>query len=143
MFQKWQFSIFQNTAVINVAKYLREFFEVSYNYEEISKAAEKVVKANPNAKIEDVNRFIEQSEFSMAIWNYLAKEWDITVSDDEAHAFLDDYYKNTNNSIREYKQDKEKFNKIKNDIELRKVIDAINNKFIVKLNINLTSTKEI
>jgi 3-methyladenine DNA glycosylase Tag len=142
MFQKWQFSVFQNTTVVNVAKYLREFFEVSYNNEEILKAAEKIVETNKNAKLEDVKRFIEQSEFSMAIWSYLAKEWNITVSDEEAHTFLDEYYKNTNNSIREYKQDKEKFNKIKNDIELRKVIDAINNKFIVKLHINLTIAKE-
>jgi FKBP-type peptidyl-prolyl cis-trans isomerase (trigger factor) len=79
----------------------------------------------------------------MAIWSFLAKEWNITVSDEEVHTFLDEYYKNTNNSIREYKQDKEKFNKIKNDIELRKVIDAINNKFTVKLNLNLTAPKEI
>jgi 3-methyladenine DNA glycosylase Tag len=116
MFQKWQFSVFQNTTVVNVAKYLKEFFEVSYNDEEILKAAEKIVAANKNAKIDDVKRFIQNSEFSMAIWSFLAKEWNITVSDEEAHAFLDEYYKNTNNSIREYKQNKEKFDKIKNDI---------------------------
>jgi hypothetical protein len=138
MYTRWQFSVFQSTSVSCVAKYLRNFFEPIYDEEEINKLVEKILEKNKEANKDQVINFVKESEFAMAIWGYLVKDWNIVVTEEEVDKFLDDYYKATNNSIREFKVEGEKRNKIKNDIELRKVIDAINDRFIVKLKINLT-----
>ncbi|GMO14451.1 MAG: hypothetical protein Ta2E_04810 [Mycoplasmoidaceae bacterium] len=139
MFQKWQFSVFQNTVVITVAKYLKDFFDVTYDEKAIKLVVDDILSKNQNAKEIEIKEFVKQSEFSMAIWNYLAKEWDVIVTDDDANRFLDDYYKNTNNSIREFKQDKDKFEKIKEDIKLRKIIDLCGVKFNVKILLSITN----
>jgi hypothetical protein len=138
MYTRWQYSIFQNTCVSTVSKYLRTFFEPIYDEKDIENVVNQILSKNPSAKKEDVEKYVKQSEFAMAIWDYLIKDWNISVNDQEIDAFLDDYYKATNNSIRELKNDAEKRNKIKNDIELRKVIDAISDHFSVKLSLNLT-----
>ncbi|MDR3249832.1 MAG: hypothetical protein LBS95_02010 [Mycoplasmataceae bacterium] len=137
MFARWQFALFQNTLAIAVIKELKNNFDIEYDKNDVSEFMKKITSVDKNAKKDEVEKFVKNSIFSTLIWEYLANEWKITVSDEDANKFLDDYYQNTNNSIREFKNDKNKFEQIKKDIRFKKTIDELNKYFNVKLEINL------
>jgi spore coat polysaccharide biosynthesis protein SpsF (cytidylyltransferase family) len=74
MFSRWQFTIFQNTVVAHVTRYLESCFDAQYDESEIEKIAEDIVAKNPKAKKEDVITFVKRTEFQKAILDFLAEE---------------------------------------------------------------------
>ena len=72
-------------------------FYASYPAETLTKIADHIIKRD-------------------LIFSELARLWDIRVSDNEVNESLNGYYKATNESIRSYLNDKEKFENVRNVI---------------------------
>ena len=69
------------------------------------------------------------------VFEEIAKDKKIAISDDQTKEYLDNYYKATNNSINDFLQDKEKFEEIKNIILEEKITQWLIDQFKVYLNV--------
>jgi hypothetical protein len=92
----------------------------------------------PNLSIEKQKDIATGIVQSTLVWLHFAKLWGITVSDKEVDDYLDDFYRATNKSIREFKNDKDKYEHIRTDIVMKKTTAEINNRFVIKLNLTIT-----
>jgi hypothetical protein len=90
-------------------------------------------------KASNLSKFII---YDNLLWDFFQKEWNVSITDEEVDNILQDHYKNTNLSIREYKNDPEKFERMKNSLIYQKTINYAAHKFTVKLEKILTEKKD-
>ncbi len=89
-------------------------------------------------QINDVNFINNLTNSSIKhdlVFSKLGELWDIEVTDQEVKNALDIYYKKTNLSIRDYINDKEKFDAIRMIIFNEKINNELIHRFHIKLNL--------
>jgi len=135
MFSRWNYYLVEQSGIGTVLNEISDNFEVQYDEEQIEKLVESLDKntGTKEDKIFYIKKTIKQNE----ILKYLGKEWGINVSDQEVNQMLDSYYEHTNKSIRDFKNDKEKFESARNDIIMKNVLESFREKFSFQLQLDL------
>ncbi|AAC71604.1 hypothetical protein V4Q74_01565 [Mycoplasmoides genitalium] len=113
------------------------YFEFQINPEELKNVVEglkrDVVKDADEKTIQSIAEKIIKKAL---VFNFLQKEWKVEVSDDIVKRVISLYYEKTNQNVREYLDDKQKFEGIRTAlIEERMVLETINH---FKFHFNLT-----
>ncbi|MEG3641733.1 hypothetical protein V4Q75_00240 [Mycoplasmoides genitalium] len=113
------------------------YFEFQINPEELKNVVEglkrDVVKDADEKTIQSIAEKIIKKAL---VFNFLQKEWKVEVSDDIVKRVISLYYEKTNQNVREYLDDKQKFEGIRTAlIEERMVLEIINH---FKFHFNLT-----
>lgn len=104
-------------------------FEVTYDDEEIKTVAQRLTSQFSNKKPEVITEIAKKVITKTLVFEELAKEWNITVSDQEVNDSLEQYYKFSNQSIRPYKEDKNKFEGIRNVMLEEKISNELIRRF--------------
>jgi len=135
MFARWNYYLIEQSGIGTVLSEIADNFEVEYDEEQIKKMLEGLNKSEGSEedKVFYIKKTIKQNE----ILKYLGKEWNINVSDQEVDQMLDNYYEQTNKSVREIKNDKEKFEAARNDIIMKNVLESFREKFSFQLQLDL------
>ncbi|MDR0752989.1 MAG: hypothetical protein LBF02_02690 [Mycoplasmataceae bacterium] len=142
MFNTWNFNLFQQTAFVAIVNSLIPQIKFEMDEEEFSKHIELIMKNNTNISKEQA-RFLAEKGFQYGmIWNYFSNEWKIVVSNEEVDEHLENYYKTTNNSIREYKTNNAEYEKVRMNLRMKKTFTEANEKFIVILQMPITIKKK-
>lgn len=122
----------------NVAKSF-EFNIDAADVERVSNQLKQVYKTLPDEQIKMIANHVIQRDL---VFIELGKLWDIFVTDDEVKQGLNEYYKTTNEPIRDYLNDKEKFEGIRNLIYSEKIVKEILNRFPVKVDLKKPENTE-
>ncbi|MDR2654099.1 MAG: hypothetical protein LBB39_02195 [Mycoplasmataceae bacterium] len=138
MFDNWNYHLFQQTGFVTVAKHFVPLCIFDIVEEDLAGGMRYAKNTQPNLSIEKQKDIATGIVQSTLVWLHFAKLWGITVSDKEVDDYLDDFYRATNKSIREFKNDKDKYEHIRTDIVMKKTTAEINNRFVIKLNLTIT-----
>ncbi len=106
------------SAIMNI---ILKSFEFKIDKEDVQKATEQVKNAFTNLSPEEINKIGEQTVKRDLVFEQLAKLWDIFVTDDEVKESLNNYYKVSNQPIRDYLDDKAKFEAVRKMIQFEKI----------------------
>lgn len=115
-------------------------FEFKIDDEDVNKTKELVKKTYPNFTDEQLRLISEQIVKRDLVFDELAKLWDISVSDEEVKRSLNDFYKLSNQSIREYLDDKERFESVRKMILYEKITKEMLSRFRYKLDLQKPKT---
>lgn len=74
-------------------------------------------------EIERTKRIVEIQIYKKLIYKDLERDWEIEVTDEDVKQSLENFYKSTGNSIREYLMDKNKFEEVRKAI-IEQIITA-------------------
>lgn len=111
--------------------YLSSCYQIEFNNEDIEEIKNKLL-TDENVK----NKFKDQMDeiakkviIKTLIYNDIQNEYNISVSDEELLQILNNYYKDTNLPIREFMDNKEKFQNAKNSLLDEKITHFIIDRF--------------
>ncbi|WP_445997723.1 MPN555 family protein chaperone [Mycoplasmoides genitalium] len=113
------------------------YFEFQINPEELKNVVEGLKRdVAKDADEKTIQSIAEKIIKKALVFNFLQKEWKVEVSDDIVKRVISLYYEKTNQNVREYLDDKQKFEGIRTAlIEERMVLETINH---FKFHFNLT-----
>ena len=113
----------------NIFNAAMEKFEKSFEYSLDSSEIENIInmlkQMFPDRDLKILENIAEKMIIKEMIFEVLAKEWNIEVNNNEVEKALDSYYKFTNESIKNYLEDKEKFENIRKTIFEEKMANEI------------------
>lgn len=119
-----------------IMEYIVTCFSFQLDKEEVQLFKTRFAQQFPQSFDDNVLTDIASKLISKGlVFQVLANENGIVVSDDEAKQYLDNYYKATNNSINEFLSNPEKFNEIKSVILEEKITQWLLGKFKVNLDL--------
>lgn len=118
-----------------IMQHVVEHYKVTFNKDEVEKYKEKFTSMFNETDAKKATEIAKKIITKGLVFESIAKDNKIVVSDEETKEYLDNYYKTTNNSINEYLNDKDKFNEIKYIIEEEKITRWLLDKFKVYLNV--------
>ncbi|PYC99604.1 hypothetical protein B4U78_015805 [Microbacterium esteraromaticum] len=104
-------------------------YTVEYDTAELAEKEEEFKKVHVNFTEEQVKNHAKITIFKQLIYDDLARDWEIVVSDDLAKHVLENYYKQTGKSIREYFTDPAKMSTVKESILEQLITERIMNAF--------------
>ena len=104
-------------------------FEVTYDPEEVKTIAQRLTSQFPGKKEDVITEIAKKVITKSLVFQELAKEWNISISDQEVDDSLQQYYKFSNQSIRPYKEDKAKFEEIRNVMLEEKIVNELLHRF--------------
>ena len=110
-------------------------YEINVDQEEWDKAFANLKAKYPTHKEEFLKNLSKHSIIKTLIFQDLAKLWNISISDDDARESLENFYKLSNEPIRDYLENKEKFQGVKEMLLHEKIVNEILRKF--KFNFNI------
>lgn len=120
-----------NTSMNEIAK----CFEVNVDQGEWDQAYNNLKSRYPSHQDDFLRNLSKHSIIKSLIFQQLATMWDIKVTDDEARESLENFYKMSNEPIRDYLENKEKFQGVKDMLLHEKIVNVILTKFKIKFNI--------
>lgn len=106
-----------------------EYYKFDLNPEEITKYSAKFKEMYKEASPEVLNKLTENMLKKTLVYEDLASLWDIRTTDEETTNFLQNYYKQTNNPIRDIMNNKEQFENFKQMIQDEKTTNEILSRF--------------
>ncbi|XP_032746443.1 uncharacterized protein MG377-like [Rattus rattus] len=107
-------------------------YDFELDEEEVKDQLELLKSSYPSASEENLRSRIEISIYKRLIYEDLEKDWEIEISDEEVKDTLTSYYKSTGQSIREYLQDKSKFENVRSTLKEQLIFDRLMNAFAVE-----------
>lgn len=110
-------------------------YEVNIDQTEWDNAFNNLKTKYPTHKEEFLRNLSKHTIIKTLIFQDLAQLWGIKVSDDDARESLENFYKLSNEPIREYLENKEKFQGVKEMLLHEKIVNEILRKF--KFNFNI------
>lgn len=108
-----------------IMNYIVTCYEFSIDKSEIEKYSERVKTIYKNAPAEKINEITEITLKKTLVFSELAKLWDIRTTDEETKNSLQNYYKMTNNPIRDILENKNQFEGYKQMIQDQKITAEI------------------
>ncbi len=108
-----------------IMNYIVTCYEFSIEKSEIEKYSERVKTIYKNAPAEKINEITEITLKKTLVFSELAKLWDIRTTDEETKNSLQNYYKMTNNPIRDILENKNQFEGYKQMIQDQKITAEI------------------
>lgn len=108
---------------------LSSAYEIEFDEEEINTRVKALKESNPNAPEENLVALSKIGFVKKLIYDDLAAQWELVVSDDMAKQTLENFYKTTGTPIREYLVDPEKFANVKATILEQMISERILNAF--------------
>ena len=109
----------------NVMQGIVEHYDFNLDKDEVTKFEEKMKSIYKDAKPEVLTKLTENMLKKTLVYEDLSSLWDIRTNDDETRQWLQNYYKATNNPIRDIMNDKEKFDNFRQMIQDEKVTNEI------------------
>ncbi|MDR3257897.1 MAG: hypothetical protein LBT17_03800 [Mycoplasmataceae bacterium] len=104
-------------------------FETTFDEDELKTLKERLKTQFPQQNENNLTEIAKKVIIKTLIFRELGKQWNISVTDDEINASLEQYYKVSNQSIRDYKENKEKFEGIRNVIFEEKITNELIKKY--------------
>ena len=104
-------------------------YDFEFNSNDINEISKSVILNYGEDKKEHANDIAKRMITKALIFNDLQNSFDIKITDDELMSILQDYYQNTNQPIRDFMEDSEKFNNAKNTLLEEKTTAFIIEKF--------------
>ncbi|AHC39931.1 hypothetical protein OVS_01900 [Mycoplasma ovis str. Michigan] len=104
-------------------------YTVEFDESELAEKKEEFKRGNSNFSEEQIENNAKIIIFKQLIYDDLAKDWEIEVTDDLAKHVLENYYKQTGKSIREYFTDAEKMSTVKESVLEQLITERIMNAF--------------
>lgn len=135
--------IIKENAFNLVMNYLVSCFDFKYDQLEVNNIKNRLKTQMQNlndAQLDDLAKKLIQKGI---IFNVLAKENNLEVTDTDAKNYLEQYYKTTNNSINQYLNNQEKFAEIKSIILEEKITQWVINKFKISLTIQNILNRQV
>lgn len=124
--EKRVFNLVVRDNVFNaIMNYIVTCYEFSIDKSEIEKYSERVKTIYKNAPAEKINEITEITLKKTLVFSELAKLWDIRTTDEEAKNSLQNYYKMTNNPIRDILENKNQFEGYRQMIQDQKITAEI------------------
>lgn len=108
-----------------IMNYIVTCYEFNIDKSEIEKYSERVKVIYKNAPAEKINEITEITLKKTLVFSELAKLWDIRTTDEETKNSLQNYYKMTNNPIRDILENKDQFEGYKQMIQDQKITSEI------------------
>ncbi len=108
-----------------IMNYIVTCYEFNIDKSEIEKYSERVKTIYKNAPAEKINEITEITLKKTLVFSELAKLWDIRTTDEETKNSLQNYYKMTNNPIRDILENKNQFEGYKQMIQDQKITAEI------------------
>lgn len=110
-------------------------FEVNVDQGEWDQTYNNLKSRNPTLNDDFLRNLAKHSIIKNLIFQHLSNLWNIKITDDEARQSLETFYRTSNESIREYLENKEKFQGVKDMLLHEKIVNEILSKFKIKFNI--------
>mgnify|MGYP002475848924 CR=1 FL=1 len=124
--EKRVFNLVVRDNVFNaIMNYIVTYYEFSIDKSEIEKYSERVKTIYKNAPAEKINEITEITLKKTLVFSELAKLWDIRTTDEETKNSLQNYYKMTNNPIRDILENKNQFEGYRQMIQDQKITAEI------------------
>ncbi len=124
--EKKVFNLVVRDNVFNaIMNYIVTCYEFTIDKNEIEKYSERVKTLYKNAPAEKINEITEVTLKKTLVFSELAKLWDIRTTDEETKNSLQNYYKMTNNPIRDVLENKDQFEGYKQMIQDQKITAEI------------------
>ncbi|MDR3329852.1 MAG: hypothetical protein LBS76_01095 [Mycoplasmataceae bacterium] len=138
---KLQNIIVRENVFNNIMEEIVRNFETTFDEAELATLNARLKTQFAKYPENTVNEIAEKVIIKTLIFRELAKQWNINVTDEEVNASLESYYKASNQSIRDYKESKDKFEGIRNAIFEEQVTNALLKKF-TKVRVDWESIKK-
>lgn len=135
--------IVKENAFNQVMTYLVTCFEFKYDAVEISTIQARIKTQMTHLNDDQAKDLATKLIQKGLVFNVLAQENKLDVSDDDVKQYLDQYYQSTNNSINQYLNNPEKFNEIKNIILEEKITQWVISKFKISLTIQNILNRQV
>ncbi|MDR2823426.1 MAG: hypothetical protein LBV37_02735 [Mycoplasmataceae bacterium] len=104
-------------------------FEVTFDGDEVKQTTENFKKQMPDRTPEVLDMIARRTIIKTLVFGELIKLWGITASDEEVRKSLEQYYQFSNESIRQYLDDKEKFEAIRSVLLEEKTANELIKRF--------------
>lgn len=104
-------------------------YDFEFNSEDVDEIAKGVIATYGDDKKDHANEIAKKMISKALIFNDLQKTYNIEITDEELMNILQDYYQNTNQPIRDFMEDSQKFNNAKHTLLEEKTIAFIIDKF--------------
>lgn len=108
--------ILKENAFNQIMTYITSLYEYKYDEEEVKTLIERLKAQFNEPESTKITQLAQRLIQKGLIFEQLAIENNIVISDEQTKDYLDTYYKNTNQPINEFLNDKNKFNEIKSII---------------------------
>lgn len=116
--------------------YLTQFYEINLQQDEVDALAPKLkVFLGEDAPADRLNAVAQKVIFKSLVFDDIQKEFKIEITDEELNEILENYYSETNLSIRDFKENKEQWNAAKKTLLDEKTTAFIIDKFPRDLNL--------
>lgn len=120
-----------NAAMNEIAK----CFQINLDQQEWDQSYNSLKEKYPTHNDDLLKNLSRHSIIKGLIFQQLANIWNIQVNDDEARESLENYYRMSNEPIREYLENKEKFQGVKTMLLHEKIVNEILKRFKIRFNI--------
>ncbi|OAL10350.1 hypothetical protein A6V39_02845 [Candidatus Mycoplasma haematobovis] len=110
-------------------------YEFTVDEEEVSERIAVMKEEYPEGNDEAFRNSVLISIYKKLIYQDLANDWELQISDDEVRITLESYYKSTGNPIREYLTNRERFEEVRETLIEQVVTDRLLNAFKVEFNL--------
>lgn len=107
-------------------------YEFELHPDEVDAKTEMLALTYPDGDREGMKSRVELSIYKQLIYEDLANDWEISVSDEEVKGTLENFYKATGQPIREYLMDKNKFEEVRNTLKEQLISERLMNAFSVE-----------
>lgn len=135
--------IIRENAFNLIMQYLVTLYQITFDSTEVSVFVSKLKPQFPEAKDEMILDLAKKLITKGLVFEDLAQANQISITDDQAKEYLENYYKTTNNSINEFLNNPEKFKEIKGIILEERITQWLIDKFKVSLNIKNILNRQI
>lgn len=110
-------------------------FDINIDEDDVKPLEAEIKKGLPNQTDEFIKSIAHRMISKWLIFSELAKLWDIKVTDEEVNEALEKYYAFSNQSIKQYLEDKTKFNSIRSVILEEKIVNKVIDSFPREINL--------
>lgn len=104
-------------------------YTVDFDDSEIAEREESLKQTNVNFTEEHLKNHAKITIFKQLIFQDLARDWELVVTDELAKEVLENHYRQTGKSIREYLTDPEKMSSVKENLLEQMITERIMNAF--------------
>ncbi len=105
------------------------YYDIEYDKDDIENIKSNLLKIHDDIEKENIELIVKKIISKALIFHDLQATYNIAITDDEMMNILHEYYQNTNQPIRDFMEDNDKFEKAKNTILEEKTVAFIIDKF--------------
>ncbi|WP_216082919.1 MPN555 family protein chaperone [Candidatus Mycoplasma haematohominis] len=104
-------------------------YEFELDEDELRERMESVLQANPSMPVENVRNMVSIPIYKKLIYDDLAKDWEVSITDEVVKDTLEQFYRETGQPIREYLMDKIKFEGVRSTLVEQLITGRLMNAF--------------